>query len=71
VAVLVPSTVDIGILLAHFWEFLAGAVSGLSVPKIRNVGSRVSCRHPLVMAMQTTDILKFEHRSLLGWLHRP
>ena len=37
-----------------------------------NAASRPkSCCHPLVMAMQTTDLLKFDHRALLGWLHRP
>ena len=27
---------------------------------------RKSCRHPLVMAMQTADILKFDHGTLFG-----
>src|SRR3990172_4795892 len=36
----------------------------------RVVGLPVSCRHPLVMTMQTVDILNLEHRPLLGWLHR-
>jgi hypothetical protein len=43
----------------------------LSFTKTLNVGRRVvgsplSCRHPLVMAMQTADLCNFHHLALPG-----